>query len=356
MNLPDQRERHAARYRNGMSPDDLRVIGALIPWFQGQGDCVHVTVAPHGMSDDQRHELFDAVRKRIAEYQRRSKMKRLLRVEVREIATEQGFSLHIHIICVFPDFEWARKFVESINGSKALKRLGEKAVVAVRIVDAGHWKRLGTYFTTEATMQAWVAFNKSFPKPDGPFHFDGDRVVPSPDAKEWLIRNERMRDWKRTNARRRIPASGSKIAPAVAAAAPMGDTDNTVQKQIEASPVPASPPISSPIRTGQQPISAPMQLGLFAALPLRSKPPNPQPARATVASPAPHPSLPLEAPPVSILVLIENKRAELGLSQREVAAKLGMKQPGYSNAVVRHHDKLGSWALRRAVEFLRLAA
>lgn len=322
MNLPDQRERHAARYRNGVSHDDLKVIGALLPWFQGQGDCVHVTVAPHGASDDQRYELFDDIRKRIPEYQRRSGMKRLLRVEVREVATEHGISLHIHIISVFSDFEWARKFVASINGSKALKRLGEKAVVAVRIVDADHWKRLGTYFTTEATMQAWYASYKSFPKPSGPFHFDGDRVVPSPDAKEWLVRNERMPDWKRTNARRHcIPASGSEIAPDVAAGTPIAISAPVIEA------LPATGAVA--LVTGDYQ-ATPVQLSLFES------------SGAEVA---------LFPAPASIIKQVEERRKQLCMTQAAMARIIGVRQSHYANAL-RGHDSLSPWSMKRAREFL----
>ncbi len=79
------------------------------------------------------------------------------------------------------------------------------------------------------------------------------------------------------------------------------------------------------------------------------------------ALPAPPISAPVQlamsfdVPPVPLLQLVEATRIERGLSQREAAAKLGMKQPGYSNAVVRRHDRLGPWAMRRALEFLSLA-
>jgi hypothetical protein len=64
----------------------------------------------------------------------------------------------------------------------------------------------------------------------------------------------------------------------------------------------------------------------------------------------------IDAPAIPVLELVEAKRIRQGLSQREVACMFGIKQPAYSNAVIRGHDKLGPWAMRRALEFVRLAA
>jgi hypothetical protein len=64
----------------------------------------------------------------------------------------------------------------------------------------------------------------------------------------------------------------------------------------------------------------------------------------------------IDAPAIPVLKLVEAKRIRQGLSQREVARMFGINQPAYSNAVVRGHDKLGPWAMRRALEFVRLAA
>jgi hypothetical protein len=63
-----------------------------------------------------------------------------------------------------------------------------------------------------------------------------------------------------------------------------------------------------------------------------------------------------DAPAIPVLELVEAKRIRQGLSQREVACMFGLNQPVYSNAVVRRHDKLGPWAMQRALEFVRLAA
>jgi hypothetical protein len=49
---------------------------------------------------------------------------------------------------------------------------------------------------------------------------------------------------------------------------------------------------------------------------------------------------------------VETKRQSLQLPQHLVARHLGgLKQPGYANAV-RGHDRLGTWRIRRALEWL----
>jgi hypothetical protein len=48
-------------------------------------------------------------------------------------------------------------------------------------------------------------------------------------------------------------------------------------------------------------------------------------------------------------------RIERNMTQRQVAVILGMKQPHYSNAVVRRHDPLDAYARRRALEWLNAA-
>ena len=298
---PEKLKRHAARYRNGVSGKDLEAYGELLHWFRKQGAVVHVTVAPHGATEAEKHELFDTVRKRIAEYQRRSKMSRLLSVEIRETKTENGFSLHIHIVAVFRNYEKARKFTVSVTKSKALKRLGEKAVDAVIINDDAHWLRMNSYFTEEATMQAWHGHGRSFPKPLGPFPFDGDRVVPSPDAKDWLVKSGRMADWLRTNAKR----------------APLPQADQVSAER------PALPQL----------VAVPDPRGLFGELPKQATPAkewarsSPRRLKLIIEGQA---NLPLERQPDVIDIM-----ARLGLTHEAIAARIGTSRPQATNILNR---------------------
>ncbi len=65
--------------------------------------------------------------------------------------------------------------------------------------------------------------------------------------------------------------------------------------------------------------------------------------------------LPLDAPQVNVLALVEAKRQELHLPQHVVANQLGgLKQAGYANAL-RGHDRLGEWRRNRALAWLAAA-
>ncbi len=199
--------RIAAPHRNGISPQDLRVMGEVIPFLRNQGEGVHVTIALHGLPEHERHQIFDKIKGRVATYQKRSGMKRVYWITIRETVTDKGYSLHLHLICVFPNKDWAIKFTESLNHSTAFRRLGEKAVKAVYIADKAHWDRFDnhkgqSYFTQETTMQAWHAAGRAFPKPRGPYPLNSDRVGVSKDIKEWLVRTNRTKNWTRANAKR----------------------------------------------------------------------------------------------------------------------------------------------------------
>lgn len=62
-----------------------------------------------------------------------------------------------------------------------------------------------------------------------------------------------------------------------------------------------------------------------------------------------------DAPVIDIRAQIEAARLDRRMTQGQLAVILGMKQPHYSNAVVRRHDPLGPFARRRALEWLKAA-
>lgn len=224
----DTANRIAAPHRNGISHLDLRVMGEVFPFLRSQGEGVHVTIALHDLPEHERHSIFDKIKGRVATYQKRAGMKRVYWITIRETITDRGYSLHLHLLCVFPNKDWAIKFTESLNHSTAFRRLGEKAVKAVYIADKTHWDRFDdhrgqSYFTQETTIQAWDSVNRCFVKPRHPetgkasFPLDSDRVGVSKDVKEWLVRTGRAKDWTRTNAKRTAPeATGSANTKAAA--------------------------------------------------------------------------------------------------------------------------------------------
>ncbi len=63
-------------------------------------------------------------------------------------------------------------------------------------------------------------------------------------------------------------------------------------------------------------------------------------------------ALALAAPVIDIFAIAEEKRRSWGIPQHQLASQLGIRQPQYSNAVVRHHDRLSAWAWTRLCEFV----
>lgn len=297
--------RIAARHRNGISPFDLSVIAEGVGFLQRHGVGVHVSVNLFGITEHKRHCVFDKVKGRLATYQKRSGMKRVYWLSVRETITEQGYSLHLHLICVFPDLEWSRKFADSLNNSATFKKFGEKAVFATLVTGHEHWFKLKyTYYTQEITIQTWKSANEALVKQKNPetgkvsFPLDSDRVNVSGDLKDVLVRTGHIKNWTRTNAKRR-------------------------PKALEAIPIAAVEAVAA---TMQPPPPAPIQPEQLC--------------------------LPLDAPQVNLIRLVEAKRQKLGLPQHLVARQLGgLKQAAYANAL-RGHDKLGAWRRNRALEWI----
>lgn len=66
-------------------------------------------------------------------------------------------------------------------------------------------------------------------------------------------------------------------------------------------------------------------------------------------------ALPIDAPPIDVIALVEAKRQTLQLPQHVVAQQLGgLKQSHYANAL-RRHDRFGPWRRNRALEWLQAA-
>lgn len=247
-------------------------------------------------------------------------MRRVYWLSIRETVTEHGYSLHLHLICVFPNAGWARKFADMLNGSATFKRLGENAVHAVEIADDEHWDRLGGavdhYFTAETTIQAWHGSGRIFPKPQNrltgkaSFPYAGDRVGASEDLRDVLIRNGHAEAWTRRNAKRAAPAAN---APVVTA---------TAMKPV--------------LRIITSNALAPGELQL-SLLPEKQVTRLRDYAHGIISRAVAHE--------------IEARRRWLGLTQAEVAAAVGLSRPQYVNAVQGRFG-LSEWIAARLRDFL----
>ena len=160
------------------------------------------------------------------------------------------------------------------------------------------------YLLKEATPQA--AYGKSFRRNKGSHRLGeggGDRIRLSSRLEAALLEKGVIEPHKRTYAARSLPKP--EIATTASAAAPIAVPKTTPDI------IPANVPASSPVQL----------------------------------------ALPLEAPPVKLIELVDAKRRRLGLPQHEIAGRLGVRQPHYANALGQR-DHLSAWSLNRALEFL----
>lgn len=119
-----------------------------------------------------------------------------------------------------------------------------------------------------------------------------------------------------------------------------------------------------PIRGQRLSVSKAAKAILAGIQPAAAKSAPPAAVDAPIAVPDPRVAPPpqieqlafdFDAPVIDIRSGLEAAWIERGLSQRQLAAVLGMKQPHYSNSVVRRHDPLSAYARRRALEWLNAA-
>lgn len=196
--------------------------------------------------------------------------------------------LHSHIVVVVPT---------ALDADWLICRLSNSATYGERLEckRVWDWNGLQNYLSGEATSQAWYKANRAFPRvpKSRSGEMTGDRIRPSRDVENTLLTRGDIQRRQRTYAKSERAAS----APS---------------KPLQGTAKAPTPPL------------APIQL-----------------------------ALPLDLAPVPpILKLVEEKRVEQKLTQREAARLLGIKQAGYSNAVVRLHDRLSPWAMNRAREFV----
>ncbi len=102
-----------------------------------------------------------------------------------------------HIIALMPTAPARDKLIEIINRSAYGEHVDARPVY--------DWPGLTGYLLKEATPQAWYGAHKGFRRVGGSIPLGvlgGDRVIPSTDLKETLLRNDRIRPYRRTYALR----------------------------------------------------------------------------------------------------------------------------------------------------------
>jgi hypothetical protein len=144
-------------------------------------------------------DLTRRIRSDVAQRQRRSRMRRVISIAVFEsLGRDEQPKFGAHIVAVMPNATARDKLIASLNRSKVYN--GH--------IDAGpvwNWRTLPGYLLKESTPQAWYGARKSFRRIKGsrPLgELGGDRVIPSRDLRDSLIRAGRIEPYRRTYARR----------------------------------------------------------------------------------------------------------------------------------------------------------
>lgn len=166
-------------------------------YLRRQGPAAHITVEPvDGLPERARRRLFRDVKNRLALFQRREGMRRVLIHEV----LESEPSPHSHMVATMPNRDSWRRLTESFYNAAFYKH--------VLVQEVTDWDGLTTYLAGEATSQAWFGAGRSFTRVKGSHPLGtggGDRVRQSDDLEAALLRSGRVAPRLRTYAARSLP-------------------------------------------------------------------------------------------------------------------------------------------------------
>ncbi len=279
----------------GISPPEYRRLDEALRRLSRR-PAAFISLEAHEQGEAKVRALARKLKNHIALWQRRAGMRSVYWVEVLE--GEPHF--HSHVVVTMPTLEGVLALIASVERSSEFGRNIEES----KPVD--DWRGLRNYLLKEASPQTHCAARREFPRKLGSHSLGesvGDRVRLSPDLKTGLIQQGRIEPYRETYAK--IPRR---------TAAPLaGNTTGA--------------PLSTLTRAA---FIQPVQLAFDLRIPEL----------------------------IDLFKLVEAKRISTGMSQRQAASILGIRQPHYSNSVVRGHDRLSPWHMNRAREFVaeRLAA
>jgi hypothetical protein len=246
--------------------------------------------------------LTNRIRSDIATRQKRAGMRRHLATtvfEARDRNKEPKFGAHI--VTVMPNAAARDRLIDSLNGSPVYG----KNIFAEPVTD---WRRLPGYLLKEATPQA--AYRKNIRRVGGSIPLGiqgGDRVIPSRDLKDLLVKAGRIEPYQRTYAKR-PPKAVALLAE----------------------------------------IEVRYRESLFEPLPLLAAPQKPK-APIRKREKFQPPSLPLPYPPS-----IADMLAGLGSTHEAIAARVGLSRPQVTNIIVGRFGVSRPIA-RRVLELARAA-
>lgn len=318
--------------------ENIRLSESL--WFLRRWPCIFLSTGCDGTDERRQRARIDGLKNHVRIYQLRAGMPEPYYVDVRESTPE----LHAHIVAAFPTKAAALDFGFRLERSPTYASWicgPNDGRDAWRLVH--DWNGIFNYLSKEATPQAaWDGARNRFRRirvADRSGSVSGDRVRPSVALERKLVALERIEPRTRTYAAR---------APML----PPADLPDTKSLGFCEAIEPSAAAVSCrSISVPASPMPAVEQLagkGRFLS----------GDNGETVRAVAEQLALPMVAPVIDLAAIAEAKRKDLGISQREVARMLGIKQPHYSNSIVRRHDSLKPWARNRLREFAadRLAA
>jgi hypothetical protein len=292
--------------KHGISAPERNVLTESLDYMRQYGPGAFASIEAGYGQDAERtvRRLTNKVRSDIAIRQRRAGMRRHLAAtafEARNRKKEPKFGSHI--VAVMPDATARDRLVDSLNGSTVYG----PNILAKPVTD---WSGLTGYLLKEATPQA--AYKKNIRRVGGSIQLGvqgGDRVIPSRDLKDVLVKAGRIEPYQRTYAKR----------PPKAAAMPAE-------------------------------IEVRYRDSLFdgEALPALAAPQKPKP-RPRKREKIPPPSLPLAYPP-SIADLL----AGLGPTHEAAAERVGLSRPQATNIICGRFG-VSRPVARRVLELVRAA-
>jgi hypothetical protein len=184
---------------NGLSHRERPLLTESLDYMR-RGPCVVVSIEAGHSPDAERkvRALARRVKSDIALRQRRAGMRRVYSVSVFEARTRDGSpKFGAHIVALMPTAPARDKLIQALNGSAYGKHVDARSVY--------DWPGLTTYLLKEATPQAWYGAHKGFRRVGGSIplgELGGDRVIPSNDLKDTLLRTGRIEPYRRTYAKR----------------------------------------------------------------------------------------------------------------------------------------------------------
>lgn len=277
--------------RSGLSREGIEVA------LEGYAELRHrrhrpfiVTIGVTHHSEPEKHRRIRAIKTMIGTYQKRSGLQQPEYIEIMECTP----SLHSHLIVAAPNREAGNRMMEALILSQSYPEIDAKWPDRER---GGIVTLLSNYLCKETTPQA--AYGIRARQEAGTWLDGGFSRIP--------------------NAQRGAPITGDRVRLSGSLAASLP----AYRKTYTARSIDKHHEINAVLEPSA-PTWPPIQLGLPMALPA----------------------------PIDFRAIAEARRIEAGLTQREAAARIGIRQPHWSNTIQGKRDAFSAWRWNRIRQFV----